>query len=282
MGRFDGVLLISDFDNTLVYTEKALKAGGDVPQLLPCNREALERFIAQGGTFAVATGRALPAFAKYAPHVPMNAPCVVCNGAGMYDFATQTYIEYALLEETALARGQTLLEQFPDVAVEVYHIGDEIHAVQSNAITRHHEVLTMVTTIPCDSLLDVPLPLGKLLFEGPHEDLRAIEKQLHESGWAEDYELIFSGHHLFEMTAKGATKGAMVTKLAGRLGIDMAHVYCVGDEANDLSMLAVSAQAFAPANAIGAVKDCGATVVCHSADGAIAQVVSALEARYPL
>ena len=27
MGRFDGVLLASDFDNTLIYTEDALRSG---------------------------------------------------------------------------------------------------------------------------------------------------------------------------------------------------------------------------------------------------------------
>ena len=33
MGKFDGVLLASDFDNTLLYTEDALRTGGPVP---PC------------------------------------------------------------------------------------------------------------------------------------------------------------------------------------------------------------------------------------------------------
>ena len=31
MGKFDGVLLLSDFDNTLVYTEDVLVSGGDLP-----------------------------------------------------------------------------------------------------------------------------------------------------------------------------------------------------------------------------------------------------------
>ena len=49
MGKFDGVLLASDFDDTLY--DKHLQ----VPQR---NRLALEYFMAQGGRFAVATGRA--------------------------------------------------------------------------------------------------------------------------------------------------------------------------------------------------------------------------------
>ncbi len=43
--------------------------------------------MAEGGRFAIATGRALAAFLRYADEVPMNAPGVVCNGAALYDFA---------------------------------------------------------------------------------------------------------------------------------------------------------------------------------------------------
>ena len=74
MGKFDGVLLASDFDNTLIYTEEALRTGAPVPPLPERNRESLTYFMAQGGRFAVSTGRALAAFLKYAALVPMNAP----------------------------------------------------------------------------------------------------------------------------------------------------------------------------------------------------------------
>ena len=101
MGRFDGVLLASDFDNTLIYTEEALRTGKPVPPLSERNRAALERFMAGGGRFAVATGRALAAFRKYAPLVPMNAPGIVCNGAALYDFAREEYLETATLYSSA-------------------------------------------------------------------------------------------------------------------------------------------------------------------------------------
>ena len=42
MGRFDGVLLASDFDNTLIYTEDALRSGAPVPQI---STETLSPFL---------------------------------------------------------------------------------------------------------------------------------------------------------------------------------------------------------------------------------------------
>lgn len=100
MGKFDGVLLASDFDNTLLNTETARRTGAEVPEVSRRNREALEYFMAGGGRFAIATGRALAAFIKFADQVPMNAPGIVCNGAALYDFQKGEYLETILLDES--------------------------------------------------------------------------------------------------------------------------------------------------------------------------------------
>lgn len=281
MGKFTGVLLASDFDNTLIHTEPALRSGAPIPPLSVRNREALEYFMAEGGRFAVATGRALAAFMRYADVVPMNTPGIVCNGAALYDFAQEAYLETAMLEGEIRERGQAVLDRFPDVAVEAYHVENVIHAVRPNEITRNHEHLTKVAVTEIPSLLDAPLPLGKLLFEAEHGTLEQVLLFLEEQGWREDYELIFSMPALLEMTAKGANKGAMVRRLAERLGISMEHVYCVGDEANDLSMLKAAAEGFAPANCNAVVRESGVTIVAHCAEDALAEVISILDRRYP-
>ena len=280
MGKFDGVLLVSDFDNTLLYTEDSLRTGAPVPPLPERNREALKYFMAQGGRFAIATGRALPAFLRHAGDVPMNAPGVVCNGAAIYDFEKGEYLDAALLDDQARQRGQAVLDRFPSVAVEAYHIDNVIHVVRPNAISRQHEHMTHVSLTEAPSLPEVPLPLGKLLFEADHETLEGVLAFLTEQGWAEDYELIFSVSHLLEMTIQGASKGGMIRRLAARLGISMEHVYCAGDEANDLSMLHAAAEGFAPANASAAVRESGATVVCDAREGAIADVIAILDRKY--
>lgn len=280
MGKFTGVLLASDFDNTLIHTEPALRSGAPIPPLSDRNREALEYFMAEGGRFAVATGRALAAFMRYADVVPMNTPGIVCNGAALYDFAQEAYLETAMLEGEIRERGQAVLDRFPDAAVEAYHVENVIHAVRPNEITRNHEHLTKVAVTEIPSLLDAPLPLGKLLFEAEHGTLEQVLLFLEEQGWREDYELIFSMPTLLEMTAKGANKGAMVRRLAERLGISMEHVYCIGDEANDLSMLKAAAEGFAPANCNAVVRESGVTLVAHCADDALAEVISILDKRY--
>ena len=89
-----------------------------------------------------------------------------------------------------------------------------------------------------------------------------------------------SAEELLEVTMKGATKGGMVRHLADRLGISMEHVYCTGDEANDISMLTAAKEGFAPANCSAAVRACGATIVVHAEEGTIADIIRILDERY--
>ena len=83
MGKFDGVLLASDFDNTILNTEIPRRTGCPIPPISRRNTDALRYFMANGGRFAVATGRALPAFRLFADQIPMNAPAVVWTSGQM-------------------------------------------------------------------------------------------------------------------------------------------------------------------------------------------------------
>lgn len=278
MGKFTGVLLASDFDNTLIYTEEALRTRVPVPPLSEKNREAIAYFMEEGGRFAIATGRALPAFLRYADQVPMNAPGIVCNGAAIYDFERQAYLEFSTLGEEVCVEGQQVLDRFPTVAVEAYHIGNTIYGVRPNEITRNHEHLTQVKVVEVALLSETPQPLGKLLFEAQHDTLLEVMGFLEDLGWRSRYEITLSTPTLLEVTA--ANKGSMVRTLAERLGISMEHVYCAGDESNDISMLTAAAQGFAPANRNPVVDGCGAVIVADAREDAMAEIIAILDRRY--
>ena len=280
MGKFDGVLLASDFDNTLIYTSGALHSGQPIPPLGDENRRALEYFMSNGGRFCVATGRALAAFAPMAPLAPMNAPCILCNGAAIYDFSAEQYLEFATLDELARTRVQQVLDAIPDAAAEAYNLGNVIYAVHPNQYTRDHERITNVTCTEAASMEEVPLPLGKVLFEGSNETLKQVRQYFVEQGWAADYELIFSNTTLLELTRRGATKGGMLRRLGDMLGISPEHTYAAGDEANDVSMLITAAEGFAPANCSDAVRGCGATIVSDAREHAMADIIAILDSRY--
>ena len=142
MGKCSGMLLLSDYDNTFCYTEKALSGSGEAAPVNPRNLEAVRYWMAEGGRFAVATGRALAAFRRQAAGVPMNAPAVVDNGGAIYDFAQERYLVKNFLPERALWHIAALMDAFPTVSLELYHEDDLVQVMRPRAWNDQHAKLT--------------------------------------------------------------------------------------------------------------------------------------------
>ena len=245
MGKFNGLLLVSDFDNTLVYTEEALQKCVDMPPVSDKNRAALEYFMANGGLFAVATGRAKPAFETVVDGIPMNARTVLFN------------------------------------AVELYHDDNTIHALNANDVTRRHMHITHAPSIEVDTMDAVPSPISKALFSTEEQHLNDLLDYLRAQPWYHDYEVVPSAVTLVELTAKGANKGGMVQRLAQLLDVKRENVLCVGDHANDISMLTWAGEGYAPANAIPLVLNTpGVHHLPDCRDDAIAALVAELDKRF--
>lgn len=281
MGKFNGVLIASDFDNTMVYTEGALRGHGSIPPISPENRAAVEYFMAEGGTFSIATGRALPSFAQVRHGIPMNGPTVLFNGAAIYDFQTQRYVHTAFLPEEVRGHVTELLEKMPDLAFEIYHDDNSIHAVNPNELTRGHEHLTHSPTVTLSSIDEAPSPISKILFEEEGARMAQLLDLLHSHAWSQAYEIVPSSSFLVELTIKGANKGGAVAKLAQQLGITPQNVFCVGDHANDIPMLRYARIPFAPSNAIASVQQVeGIHILPHCQDNAIAEMIRQIDALY--
>ena len=282
MGRFDGVLLASDFDNTLVYTEDVLLSGGVLPPLSRENREAIEYFMAEGDIFSVATGRALPSFAPIAPTLPMNGPTILFNGAAIYDFARKEYLVTAFLPDDIRAKLAPVEEVFSGLTCEIYHEGSDIHILHPNELTRNHMRLTNSTAVELTSILQVPTPISKVLFEETGQRGEALEQYVRSQPWAGEFEIVKSGKFFLEITAKGATKGGMIRRLAEHLHIRQENVCCVGDHLNDIPMLRFASHAFAPRNAVEAVRQTpGVQLLRDCREDAVAELVARLEEIYP-
>ncbi len=271
MGKFDGVLLVSDYDDTL-YNHKL--------EVSEENRAAIESFIAQGGTFTVATGRAKATFQPQIARerLTLNAPVVLSNGSAIYDFSADKLLYQSYLPMEAAEHMTQVCQAFPDLAFESYHQGD-VYVHNPNLVTMKHLERVKVPYTLCQTIDEMPLPWTKLILEHDHALLSDVQRMFLER-WGDQYEAIFSNRYLLEITAKGNTKGTLVKRVADQLGIAPDHIYCIGDNQNDLSMLALSAIPFAPANCAPEVRDWGARIVHHCDDSAVAQVIGILDDIY--
>lgn len=268
MGKFDGVLLVSDFDDTLYGTGQ--QVSGE-------NTRAIDYFIREGGTFTVATGRAHPTFARHAGKVSVNAPVILSNGSALFDFRTDKMIYETFLPERVREDLQQVARDFPSIGFEAYH-QDNVYVYQPNEITRNH--LTRAGAFPDEvPIEEMPLPWSKVILQQKNPILLELQNYMLER-WSEHYEVIFSNAVLLELTRKGSTKGGMVLRLAEQLGIQREHIYCVGDNQNDIPMLAISAIPFAPSNCAREVREWGARILGSCDESCVAQIVEILDEIY--
>ena len=167
MGKFNGVLLVSDFDDTLY--------GSDL-RVSEENRRALDYFTGAGGIFTVATGRAHPTFAPHAASVPINAPVVLSNGACLYDFQDDRVVRETFLPRRAARDLQEVARRFPEIGFEAYH-QDEIYAYQPNEVTFHHlrRAQAAYTERP---ILEMPLPWTKAILQQRNPLLRSVQRYI--------------------------------------------------------------------------------------------------------
>ena len=167
MGKFDGVLLVSDFDDTL-YDSHC-----QVPRR---NLEALDRFLAQGGRFTVATGRAHRTFAPYVHLAPVNAPVVLSNGSAIYDFQKDEFLVQTYLSPSAPQDLDGVMEAFPQLGMEAYH-GEDIYVFRPNWITDLHmkKVGTDYTVCP---IREMPTPWTKAILQQDHGVLKEVQSWL--------------------------------------------------------------------------------------------------------
>lgn len=268
MGKFDGILLVSDFDDTLYdWTFQ-------VPER---NVKAIEYFIREGGYFTVATGRAKRTFAPYAHLVPFNAPVILSNGSAIYDFQREEMLVQTMLDDRVAEDFRALTDVMPSLAFEAYH-KEEIYVHNCNAVTLGH--MKKVATGHTDCSIDeMPLPWTKAILQEEHEVLLQAREWL-QTNCPNRYEAIFSNRYYLEVTNLGSTKGGMVKKLAEMLDISPMHIYCVGDNQNDIPMLELSDIPFAPSSCADEVRDWGAKIMCHCNDGVIGDIVELLDQMY--
>ncbi len=276
MGKFDGILFLSDFDNTILYTAAAMNNDGACPEMNRRNLAALEYFMAGGGRFGVATGRAMAAFAPYAHLVPSNVAAVVDNGAGIYDYKKQEYLETLFLDESSREHIRAIVDANGAVSLEMFHAGTLLQVYRPTHWNEMHSKLTgMGYEVVRDlSPQSVQMPLSKALFLGATENLLNTAAFIDAQPWRGAYEMVLSSECFLELTARGATKGDMAKRMKNRLGCNI--LVCAGDHMNDLSMLRAADRAFCPSNAVDAVK-AQAYAVGHCQDGAIADIIEVLE-----
>ncbi len=270
MGKFDGILLASDMDGTLLDDNRSIGKA---------SIEALNYFTKNGGNFALATGRTRPATEAYRDLLPCNAPGVYLNGAIICDERTEKVIYMEGLDVRAKELARDVMKKYPFIGVEVFLL-DRSYVCNMCETTRVHfrNLNIPYTEMALD---DIPEPVdewGKINFTGETSQVEIVRKYIQPM--EEFYNLTYSTPVFYEMTCKGGHKGDGVKRVAEYMGIRPELVCTIGDSQNDLPMLVDAGISFAPSNARADVLNAVDIVVPDNNHDALAGAVEYLDRKF--
>ena len=224
MGIFDGYLLVSDMDGTLLNSKGKLSEE---------NKRAIEYFVDNGGQFTLATGRMLPSIKRHIHKVKVTLPVIMYNGTKVYDFNNDEVIWERFLEEERKEIVKVVKEVTPNVGIEIY--SDEIvYIYQSCKRTERFNKLGYDVIYDLDDSI-WNKKWTKALIVGEREELDFVETYLRETYG--DKDIVRSSDVYLEIIPKEISKGQALKELIRHKELEEVKVISVGDNMNDVELL---------------------------------------------
>ena len=260
MGRYQGTAIFSDVDGTLMPEFRV------IPQN---NVAAINRYVSQGGLFALATGRGISTCRELVKKVSVNAPCILLNGALIYDYQINEPIAVSQLPKDARRMIETVIKIRPELRAFVWG-GENRYDVGANT---EQDSPYPVNYMPLNQIAE---PWLKFVFKvQPKERLDFIIWL--ESMQVKEVTITSSCEFFVEVIPQTVSKGWGVEHLITHLGLEREKVAVVGDYFNDYEMLTLPGiRSFCPQNAHLEIKKLCQESLCAVEDGCIADLIDRL------
>ena len=263
MGKFDGILLCSDFDGTLAVKKR----------ISPENCDAIRYFQANGGRFTALSGRTPDFLKEHLQGFEANAPLVGCNGALIKDVQSG-----ALLYEGG-RNDSKALDAFEPFWRESEHI-KRIFAFDRHAVTYScARKVSEDAFLTMEELRDhLCFPLYKVVCSVDDGDYAVMLRDALAERLGACFEVSRSCPTYVEVSCIDANKGAAALRLKQMLGAKL--LVTAGDYENDISMLRAADIGYAVGNASPEVKAAADRVTVDVGEHAIAAIVNELDKAY--
>lgn len=256
-------LVFCDMDNTLLTAKEGMPA---------CNSTVVKLFIKMGGRFTVATGRPPQSIRAALGDIQPSLPVISCNGALLYDLATDRVLRHATLnQEQASAAIADILKKFPRVGVEVMAGAGEMYIVHANDYTHAHQVDEQLPSVSCP-LTSVPDGWVKVVFASDPETIRKLSQYAKTKYYGRDNYFLATNSIYLEIMPSGVSKASGLRDLCTLMGEPLQKTLVIGDYYNDLEIMKMAGYSVAVANAPAEVKACADEVTtCNCMEGAVGE-----------
>lgn len=267
MGKFDGVLLCTDMDGTLLNSNSAVS---------PENKKAIEYFMSEGGSFTFITGRAKSAVTDFYNELKPNLPAGILNGAAVADIKEQKELWSLYLDSDADKVIDLAVSAVSELTYAVY-TSEQTCFESDNDWFRLYFDLTNNEHIEILPHTEINGKWFKIIFICSEEDVLKLKETLNNSEFADRYDFIQSGSNFYEALPKGASKGKAMKKIIELSNRKFTKTIAVGDNENDISSIEFADVGIAVENAHEAVKQAADYITVSNEEHAIREIIRCLE-----
>ena len=257
MGKFDGILICSDWDGTLFDGEK-------VPDEAI---EAIRYFQNNGGKFTLCSGRPPFYMKDLSSIVKPNTYALALNGSIICDLDNN----YTLCETFADKDAYLLAAKLLSSGIKIRRLGVFAKGISQYLWKTPEEFMAQI-----DELMLLPTYKITLTTEIKSDGERLIDfADKTEKG---RYSVHRSAEDYAEIILTEASKGQAALRLKEITGSKL--LVCMGDYENDISMFERADVSYAPENAIPKIKALATHLTVSVSDAAVAKVIADIEKRY--
>ncbi len=267
MPKINYGLIVSDFDGTLV------KRNGEIPLK---NKEAIEKYIADGGKFAISTGRMHYGILSRAQELGLQGAISCCQGAVIIDAQSGELLLNGTLDNATTVAVCRKMEEL-NLHIHLYGDKEYYSNMDDDALKAYEEAVRMKATLVTDKPLskfveETGICAYKLLVMIEPNKAPQIMQELEKAGF-EGCEITQSAKFLVEVINAKYSKGTAVEFLAKYYGVPLEKTIAVGDQLNDVPMIQKAGLGIAVKNADERLKQQAVVIDYTNEDGAIAEII---------
>ncbi len=274
MGIFDGCLLASDIDGTL------LENG----YINPRNVEKIEYFVSEGGKFCLCTGRSIGAVQCVLRQIDCISYTVAANGCMVYDHGKNEIMDQEYLPEADYCIAKELYKNFPFLGAEV-HSGENVltlnRTMESDIHQKYEELPTNCIDFESTCEYNWNKAIYMLQNDSQYRDLISFLEKFDVKSSFIKTSAVIDGifRNYYEQLPPGVSKITGLKKLCETLGIKKGKLFAIGDYYNDFEMINNADIGAATADAPDEIKQSADYVTCKCIDGAVADFIDYLTSK---
>lgn len=268
MKKINYSLIVSDFDGTLVNNDRTI---------VQSNKDTIKEYIANGGKFAISTGRLPAGIIARAEELELKGVVSCCQGSVIVDIESKEVLLKGTIPHEVTLRVCEKLEAM-GVHYHVYDLWDFYSNIDDEPLKMYERMTGSKGIILKDKTLpefvrETKMEACKFLVMVAPEDNAKIFKILE----AENFEgctITKSGAVLVEIINKNYSKGTTIEFLSKYYNIPIEKIIGIGDQWNDIPMIETAGLGIAVKNADELLKKAAdVTFDYTNEEGAVGKII---------